>query len=645
MRCLLKSLFLSLVFFIFPLFGQAFPVPQLTPDDIDAILNSMTEEDFNRMINELSKMSDEERAELEQMGRQMLSNAGIDPDTGKLMEAKAPSVEAPATKPSEGPASVEVKTVKVQTAENVADVLSTIEKNSASLRQKAQGNGEITRRLAQWEDALNELIFYIKVINKKEHINRLTTQDFQELFNHLQLLARQLKASQPSIVLPPVASNEDNPYFIMGLAHDATQDQIKQRFKELEKQYTPATIKKRMRAEGALSNEINREIRAAKLTFSLIEDAYGQLSDPKSRKLLDEKLAEKKSGTLSKNAQQALTKTIEALSNSVYQNKLLQELQDFLKKYEPEQLAHHQKLEAAQAERKKEQEALAKAKPVLNPTQYDKAYPQQLAPAPQLRGAPRGGGMYGDNYWQDPYYQNYGYPQQSRGGQGESSPAKKPSSGGKSAEDVAKDKKKEEEDKNKKLLEDKAKKDEKKKVEDLEAKIKKLEEEKAAASAPAKKAPGEPVPAPSASTAPASVAPVPATPAAPTTKKPAALAEQNRLQQTSKTLEAALNNQASVDQLAQQLKDLGAALTALNEKTSKTKNIERGTRRWDDLHVQDAEKPLRMLKEKAAPELTEQLNIAIETYDEIAKKLTGSKKIRQLPSEEPEEPLLAGLDN
>ena len=210
---------------------------QFKPQDIDAILNSMTEEDFNNILNELSKLSPQELEELEKIGRQVLIESGIDPDTGKPLEPKTAPSEGPAKPAEQVAAPAEVKPVaKVQNPENVHAVLDSIVKNINQLRQKSQGNELIARRLAQWAESLNDLIFYIKVINKKEHHNRLATKDFEQLFKNLESLARQLAASQPNIVLPEVSVKEDDPYFILKLPYTATAQEITQRYKDLKKE-------------------------------------------------------------------------------------------------------------------------------------------------------------------------------------------------------------------------------------------------------------------------------------------------------------------------------------------------------------------------------------------------------------------------
>ncbi len=379
--CLFFSLCLATqqIYSQMPMGPQGAP-GQFKPQDIDAILSSMTEEDFNNILTELSRLSPQELEELEKIGRQVLLDNGIDPETGKALTA--PSGE-PVAKPTETPVvakPIEQKQlIKTQNPENVQIILDAIIKQINTLRQKAQGNEQIARRLAQWAEPLNDLIFYLKVINKKVHHDRLATKDFDALFKDLESLSRQLLTYQPHIMLTEKSVDQDDPYKILGLSYDATSEQITAQYTKLKNKHNPKKIKKELKAENATKKEIAREVRAAELTLSLIQDAYDQLNDPKTKKLVDDKRLTQPTDQLSSAAQSNLTKVLEAISNSVYQAKLLDQLQDFLKKYEPEQLAQKQAFEEAQTQRKKEQTELAKTQPKLTHTKYDRNdYPQQL---------------------------------------------------------------------------------------------------------------------------------------------------------------------------------------------------------------------------------------------------------------------------
>ncbi len=389
-------LFLSIFFTTLYIYAQMPGPGQFKPQDIDAVLNSMTEEDFNNILTELSKLSPQELEELEKIGRQVLIDSGIDPDTGRPLEQKAPTNE-PVDKPLEsaGPINqVEQKQIiRTQNPENVGYVIDVIIRQITMLRQKAQGNEQIARRITQWAEPLNDLIFFLKVINKKVHYDRLALQNFDALYKNLEALSRQLLAYQPHIVLTDKNVDNDDPYKVLGLSYDATPEEITRQYVKLKKKHDPKKIVKKLKEEQATKKEINRERRAAELTLSLIQDAYDQLNDPKTKKLLDDQRLTQPTDQLSSAAQSNLTKVLEAISTAIYQHKLLEHLQDFLKKYEPEELAQKKAFEEAYLQRKKEQVEQAKIQPKLTYTKYDRTdYPEQLAP-PNRYDTYRSGGF------------------------------------------------------------------------------------------------------------------------------------------------------------------------------------------------------------------------------------------------------------
>lgn len=356
--------------------------PYAKPQDINAILNSMTEEDLNNILTELSNMSPQELAELEKIGRQYLLDSGIDPDTGRPLEAKPAPAPEQAPKPVDVSKPIVEQPIKIQSVHNVQVVIETSINHINALRQKAHGNKEIARRLTQWADTLSDLVFYLKVIDKPVHIERLATHDFETLFKNLEALSRQLAAYQPHIILPEQSVIKDDPYTILQVPYNATDQEITQQYQKLKKRHDPKKIAQRLKAQNATQKEIDREKRAAELTFSLIQDAYDQLHDPKTKKLIDDKRFAQPTDQLSAASQQNVTKVLEAISNSVYTTKLLEQLQDFLKKYEPEQLAQKAAFDEAQTQRQKEQAELAKIQPKLTQGRFEKTdYPQEL-PSP-----------------------------------------------------------------------------------------------------------------------------------------------------------------------------------------------------------------------------------------------------------------------
>ncbi len=478
MQKLLK-IFYTIFFIMFHVLSVFAMAPgQFKPQDIDAILNSMTEDDFNNILNELSKLSPQELEELEKIGRQVLIESGIDPDTGRPLEQQPPIADKSSALP-EAPTVDKVPeaapALKVHNPANVQLIIDSIIENIHNLRQKAQGNEQIARRLSQWAEPLNDLLFYLKIINKKEHLDRLSTQDFDTLFDLLEKLHTQLALHQPHIILPKAKVPEDNPYRILGIHFTASTQEITKRYLDLKKKYDIKEIRKNLKKVGASQKEIDREIHAAKLTLSLIQDAYDQLNDPKTKNLIDKKWSENKDNALAPSSQSSLTSVIEAISTSVYQHTILDQLQNFLKKYEPEELTKKNAAQAAQEQRKKDLAEFAKVRPTITTTEYDKKYPQQLPRSEQRASyASPGGypdfmmGMGAPTTRAPQKYDPFGSPQKDVSPSGSKGASSSTASDSKKREDKIS-----EEDKKK---DDKKKKGDEKKQKELEEKLKKYEE-------------------------------------------------------------------------------------------------------------------------------------------------------------------------
>lgn len=670
-----KKFFLLVTISISTLLAEA-PMGPLNPQDINDFLNNMTEADLNKILEELSTKTPEELEELERLGRQILLDSGIDPDTGKPLEQRPAEPAAPAPQKATEPIftkPVEVKpVVKTHKQEDAQKNLEAIRDNINALRKKAFGNDLIARRLAQWDQTLADLLFYVQVINKKEHTERLTLKEFDELFNTLDHLSKQLKTYQPQILLPEALVNEDDPYSILGVPYSATDQEITKQYKELKSTYDPQHIKKQLKQQSASKKEIDRELRASSLTLSLIQDAYNQLHDPKTRALIDEKRAASVSDQLSPQSHQYLTQTIQAISNAIYQQKLLTEFQEFLKKYEPEQLAHKQALDNAIAQRKKEHEELAKLAPqksTIQPGSLEKPVARQAATTPQYNY------NYPDTGYYPSYgggYDNYGYPTAQKvaapqaaekgggtvGGKGASAGKKGGIVGGEKPSEEE-DKKKKDDDRKKlqeKADEDKRKKDDAKRDEEIKSLKEQLEKKNEPAKTPAEK-PGMPKPG-----EPAVVS------ANLQENMPDIRYALNALDQELKTApaRAALNKtrslggavppltQAELQQLPQQPLELAAQeLTAFQTKLVGTPTISAAlTKDWSltsdqyvpmltrmkkyldeenakyDISVAAIQKPTELTK------LTSTLERAIDAFNTISFKLTGRSPIAIAPAED-----------
>lgn len=346
-------------------------------------------EDFQKMVEELEQffnsLSPEERAELEEIGRRELRNMNIDPDTlqaidpnqptgfDAMMQQQGQQPPTPATPPQEEEKPI-IPQQGVRTTQEIQRTLGTLIEHLNFLSAKASSDQALSHAplLAANRLVINRLLAYAKIINKPQHHERLTTTDTTTLFNSLYDLSHTLKNHEPSIIfLEGIKNdNEEDPYDILNLTEDATAQDIEKAYQRLASKKDPALIEENMRSRGLSEKDIQRSLKDARLGMNLIKQAYEQLKDPKLRAQVDRsRSARQETGRdAQEKSTQAITKVMNGLTRTIDQQNLLNELENFLKKHEPEELAQRKRQEQAEAERKKEQLAQAQQRPMAAPT-------------------------------------------------------------------------------------------------------------------------------------------------------------------------------------------------------------------------------------------------------------------------------------
>lgn len=459
---------------------------QLSPEELAAqeefnemlaALQEMPEEELQQfekaleteVKQELEKMSPQERKEFEDKMAEFWIAQGIDPNTIPPLEemfsspANAPQEMQPTTDASTSlPADAEgyggrsstsgsqeiatptitpsITAVPVQSQEDVAEMLDALIARIDSLRKKATSDAPEFKRLSSWKEAMDELAYFLKVINKPEHHERLATKDFTRLFKLLQNLRDKLTLYEPQLLIEEVDEHTDDPYEILRVASTASADTIKQAYEQYVAAKNPETLREKLTKDGFSEDDIEGQIKSAKLSLNTITDAYETLSDPKLRAQTDRSLkaARLYRESSETEAKKALDHILQQLSTAVYQQKVLTELEQFLQKYAPTELAAHKKMQEAEAKRKKEQADATKIQPAIGYAHYDQYYPQAQPSYQQDQGRGYDGGGYYPDY-------HDGYQQDGRGG--EAADSKKDSKSGDKGGDKGKEKPKDEKDK------------------------------------------------------------------------------------------------------------------------------------------------------------------------------------------------------
>jgi len=418
---------------------------------------TMSDEDFAAMVaaieEELKKMSPEELQDLENKARESLIAEGINPDT---LQPLAPGeavpfpqqpvqpqfvpqqpTEQPVAQPTQVTVPANSKAIQIHTPAEVASLLKKLLRHLEELRKKTNMDVPLTRQLKQWKEGLDDLVSWIKILNIPEHHQRLGSKDYGSLFDTLQNLKEVLVTYEPQFTIEPQEEFE-NPYEILRVSQKASDEEIQEAYDTYVQSHDPATLRKQLEERGLSESEIKQKLKANRLSLATVTEAYEKISDPQIRAQTNRSISaitsqKRKDESL---AQDALHMIINGLTKAIYQKKLINELEQFAKQYAPVEFEHKKKMDAEEANRRKEQ-GIKQTPPAVPGGSYDANY---YYPGAGYHPAPGGGYYPGGNYG--------GYPQQ---------PDYGPSGGGEQKQPEKRDENKPKDDKKKDKKDDKDK--------------------------------------------------------------------------------------------------------------------------------------------------------------------------------------------
>ncbi len=335
--------------------APAFPAPAgLPPIEI-------SEKEIDEMLNYLKNLDDAEIAELERQAKANLRSMGIDPETFKPLtpeqpveEKKPPMPEVPEIKPETKPVIEPPKNI----VREMPGLLGSLIRRLDLARLKVP--------LKTWLPDTNKLINTLLTINTSENYQRLAATENDKLRWSLERLNRALETYEPILSMPIEKPQQwEDPYEILGLMPSATQEAIDEAYAEISQRFDISGLRQRLMQAQWSAAEIEKALREAQINADFVKDAYERIKDPQSRAIVNQELQ------AIQTAQQATTKSLESarqaitsiLGNAIYQDQLLNGLEQFIKKYEPEELALRKQMEKEQAERLKEHKAFAAAEP------------------------------------------------------------------------------------------------------------------------------------------------------------------------------------------------------------------------------------------------------------------------------------------
>ena len=375
--------------------GQGMPGMPPLPEGV-------SEADFEAMVNEISKqletMSPEEIEKLQKEAEEMLLNSGVSKEEieafkqgpagypeqpGQPIAAPAEPFAPQSTMPV-APMPIEMKAapeagLSLVTESEVSQILKSIIRQAGALREQI-ALSDALRNLRPWTSSLSDILFYVKVIDSKQELRkRLTTKEFSPLLGQLKRLSNTLEAQEYNLRgKAEELIEEENPYDMLRISPEASNKEIKQAAQELLAEKDPEKLKDRLTQEGAAALDIKRQVQSARIARAQIKEAYDKLTPAENRAQTDRRLkAQRDQQSTSEKALRTASTELNQIFSQV-NTSVIHASEEFLKKYEPAELARKKEMDAAEAKQRKEQEARAQQKaapaPYLAPDFYPPSF-------------------------------------------------------------------------------------------------------------------------------------------------------------------------------------------------------------------------------------------------------------------------------
>jgi len=336
------------------------------------------------VLQALEEMPEEQLQELEELGRQII-NEMSDEELQELADMFGTTVEelrADAQQPPQDTTEQPQEQKKPQqqeqkkraeqksymSTEEARQLISSAISVMERIIQKSESIPDEVNRLSGVMQEMQDIVYHLKIIRNKEHIQRFASSEYKDMINTLQTLTNNLRSIEPRMVMPS-EDIEETPYTILGISPDASREDIEAAYRNLQEQYEPDNVAQRLREQGASPRHIRVEQREAQMTFRHIEEAYNTLQDPNMREQLRQRqqAEQRKVQEAYQSLQSAQNEAVQAITTAVYNNKLIEHLESFMKAYEPQELEKKKQMEQAEKKRREEQKQRAQKRPTQTP--------------------------------------------------------------------------------------------------------------------------------------------------------------------------------------------------------------------------------------------------------------------------------------
>jgi hypothetical protein len=243
--------------------------------------------------------------------------------------------------------------VDSKTVEQLRDLLRNLRNHIISVRQRAESSRHAQQKLAAWKYTLDDIVYYTHVLAQEKLIKYLADKDFEQLLRTFRTLDQELAFLEPMFQVREINIEEETPYSALGLTPTATVQDIQSAYQTVLEKTKPDGIKKALADKPA--DVVQDELKKASQERSVANQAYAAL------------MAQEQ-------AYQALDNMLESFNKAVYTNKMIDDIKNLLKRYEPEALKIKEDQEKRESAARKEQEELIKRRPSFVPPTQEPKY-------------------------------------------------------------------------------------------------------------------------------------------------------------------------------------------------------------------------------------------------------------------------------
>jgi len=266
-----------------------------------------------------------------------------------------------------------------------------------SLSQKGASLTFIDTELRAWRQVLRDFIYDLYIINTPERIEALCGFKDGLIIKHLKELLTAFASEEQQLIVPEVTEIE-SPYKTLSISPKSTDKEITAAYKKLKQKLDPATLKKELKRDKVIEEDIKRALKLNQFSLNALEEAYTQLQDKTSRAQIDRGLDAKTAefNEIMRTNKIALNSIKLALDSSVFKNQLLPNFEELLSIIAPKELAQRKTMDEAEKKQLKEQEKRARKASTKS------GQSGQLEPTLSYRGSSS------DGYSGSGYYPDYG---------------------------------------------------------------------------------------------------------------------------------------------------------------------------------------------------------------------------------------------